>query len=722
MFGRNRNRKHDRTHARDARRRTSTAGVVIEQVEARTLMSSSVSTTMSPDVVYLRPSTTSTAADTLTSSPDDIDGMTPAEIETAYGFSGVTFSGGTIAADGAGQTIAIVDAYNDPNIEADLKTFDAAFDIAAPSSFKVVNQTGGSSLPTTDADWAGETSLDVEWAHAIAPGANILLVETDSDDTDDLMAGVNYARAASGVSVVSLSWGGSEYEDWGGGGETESQTALDADFTTPSGHQGVTFVAAAGDSGQQDGVQWPASSPNVISVGGTSLTLNDDNSIDTEVGWAGTSSGYSQVESEPTYQEDVQTTGFRSVADVSYDADPNTGFKVYDSLADDGYAGWQEVGGTSAGTPQWAALVAIADQGRVIAGTSTLNGVTQTLPDLYDLYSAYGSTDYSSYTSYFSDIVGGGTGQVQFHHGPGGMGQNTATYGYDLVTGLGTPKAASLIADLATSAADTGAGSGSTTTGGSGSTGTGTGTTTPAEALSPVAVTVLSTPPSAVIGGVDGSIKLKLTNTDDLTFDGPITLTIYASTTTAASTSDTVVKTVTLSVVHLGAGASKGETIKFDYPTTLATGSYYLVASADATATDTTPTTAATDRAITITAPTVDVSVAFASTAAVTVVPGKNGKVTLRLTNLGNVAAVGSVLVELYASANGTVASGVPLASVTKKKWKLGAGKSTTIGVSFAFPADLVAGDVSLVAAISPTTTPTDDNAANDVATAATQA
>src|SRR5207237_1022841 len=153
--------------------------------------------------------------------------------------------------DGSGQTIAIVDAYNDPNIWADLQVFDKAMGIADPLSFKQLSQTGGSTSGiATDAGRAGEIALDVEWAHAIAPKAKIVLVEAKTANFNDLMAAVNYARNAAGVSVVSLSWGGSEFY---------GQTQYDSLFTTPAGHQGVTFVASAGDSGSWWGPQWPAS-------------------------------------------------------------------------------------------------------------------------------------------------------------------------------------------------------------------------------------------------------------------------------------------------------------------------------------------------------------------------------------------------------------------------------------------------------------------------------
>src|ERR1700760_1775468 len=159
-----------------------------------------------------------------------VSGYTPAQIRHAYLFDQITLPGGATA-NGQGQTIAIVDAFNDPNIAADLNVFDSQFGLQA-ANLQIVNQTGGSTLPATDTGWAGEISLDVEWAHAIAPGAKILLVEANSDSLSDLVAGVDYARHASGVSVVSMSWGGSEFFSWYGG-ESESEVNYDPYFTTP---------------------------------------------------------------------------------------------------------------------------------------------------------------------------------------------------------------------------------------------------------------------------------------------------------------------------------------------------------------------------------------------------------------------------------------------------------------------------------------------------------
>jgi hypothetical protein len=332
--------------------------------------------------------------------------MTPAQITHAYGFDQVAAVNGT-ALTGAGQTIAIVDAYYDANAQSDLATFDSQYHLPAPPTFTQVNQTGGSpSSLQTDAGWSGETALDIEWAHAIAPGANILLVEA-SDSGGSLYTAVDYARRQPGVSVVSMSWGG---------GESSGESSLNSHFTTPSGHAGVSFFAASGDTGGE--LLYPSASPNVVSVGGTSLTLSGGN-YGSESAWSSGGGGNSSFISKPSWQS-VNPGSFRGTPDVSYDADPNTGFSVYNTAG----GGWEQVGGTSASSPQWAALVALAYQGRTLIGFTSLDGQTQLLPALYSLP----STD-------FHDITTGSNG-------------HSATAGYDLATGLGTPKAQLVIADL----------------------------------------------------------------------------------------------------------------------------------------------------------------------------------------------------------------------------------------------------------------------------------
>jgi hypothetical protein len=354
--------------------------------------------------------------------------LTPAQLQRAYGFAQVSFVGAnrqTVPGDGRGETIAIVDAFDDPSFvsstsagfaSSDLARFDRAFNLPDPPSFRKVDQTGGTHYPKVNSNWAGEIALDVEWAHAIAPLANILLVEAASDGTTDLIQAIDYARNQPGVVVVSLSWGATE---------TSDEASFDSHFTTPAGHPGVTFVASSGDAGSQGGPLWPAVSPNVVSVGGTHLGLRDvQGTYGSELGWSGSGGGYSAYEPEPAYQRTVQTKGQRANPDVAYDGDPASGVYVYETDPVSHQANWFQVGGTSAGAPQWAALIAIADQALALAGKGSLDGATQTLPMLYKLPAAD-----------FHDVVAGNNG-------------NPAGPGYDLVTGRGSPVVNLMIPDL----------------------------------------------------------------------------------------------------------------------------------------------------------------------------------------------------------------------------------------------------------------------------------
>ncbi len=352
-------------------------------------------------------------------------GLTPAQLRHAYGFDQITFQNGTVAGNGAGETIAIVDAYDDPSIANDLAVFDQEFGLAAPPSFvKVGINAGGAasttSFPTANAGWAGEIELDVEWAHAIAPGAKIMLVEANSSSANDLLNAINYARNAPGVVAVSMSWGASEFA---------GEQNYDSFFTTPAGHAGVTFFGSSGDSGSP-GI-WPAMSSNVIGVGGTSLNVDAAGDYIGETAWSGSGGGLSTQESQPGYQQGliihngnniISANGYRAGSDVAFDADPYTGVAVYGTY---GWGGWAQVGGTSAAAPQWAGLMAIADQGRALAGLGSLDGATQTLPDIYKLSSAD-----------FHDVTSGSNGGYQA--GPG----------FDLTTGRGSPVANLVVRDL----------------------------------------------------------------------------------------------------------------------------------------------------------------------------------------------------------------------------------------------------------------------------------
>jgi subtilase family serine protease len=342
-------------------------------------------------------------------------GYSPAQIRAAYGIDAITFSDGAISGDGAGQTIAIVDAYADPNIASDLATFDAEYGLPGPPSL-TVDKRGATKI---NAGWALETALDVEWAHAIAPEASIVLVEAASGSATALLRAVRYARRLSGVDVVSMSWGTSEFV---------GERSDDHLFTTPSGHVNETFVAASGDSGAARGLTYPAASPNVLAVGGTALVLSASGSYLWEVAWPGSTGGFSRYEREPSYQAATLASaglaaGKRSTPDVALDANPSTGYSVYSSVSYEGQSGWFDVGGTSAAAQAWAGLVAIADQGRATVGQGPLS--TSTL--LEELYSLPAS---------------------DFNATGGGLNGYTATTGYNLVTGLGSPKAELVIAGL----------------------------------------------------------------------------------------------------------------------------------------------------------------------------------------------------------------------------------------------------------------------------------
>src|SRR5262249_26091121 len=155
----------------------------------------------------------------------------------------------------------------DPRIANDLHQFDLQFGLPDPT-FTKVNQSGGSALPAANAGWASEIALDVEWAHAIAPKAAILLVEATDNSFGNLLTAVQFAAGQSGVVAVSMSWGG---------GEFSFETSFDSTIQTPTGHPGVTFVASSGDSGAP--VSYPAASPNVLAVGGTTLSLDSAGNI-----------------------------------------------------------------------------------------------------------------------------------------------------------------------------------------------------------------------------------------------------------------------------------------------------------------------------------------------------------------------------------------------------------------------------------------------------------
>jgi hypothetical protein len=341
-----------------------------------------------------------------------LSGLTPAAVSQAYGLNAITFtssSGATVQGNGAGETIALIEAYHDPTLRSDLAAFDQTYNLPAIAP-TVVDLAGAKTNP----GWALEESLDVEWAHAIAPAATIVVVEARSQTRQALLAAVDTARYMPQVDVVSMSWGFNEvsYES-------------SFHFTTPPGHTGITFVAASGDNGLAGGTTWPAVVPGVLSVGGTSLVVDNSGSYEYETAWYDSGGGFSRFEKEPSYQRVIQATGKKNTPDVAFDGDPDTGVEVYQTSLYNGQGSWTIVGGTSLGTPAWAAVIAIVDQGRAVQGKGSLDGASQALPMLYSLPA-----------NAFNAISGSPRSEVS---------------GANLSTGLGSPNGPVLIADLVAS-------------------------------------------------------------------------------------------------------------------------------------------------------------------------------------------------------------------------------------------------------------------------------
>jgi hypothetical protein len=323
--------------------------------------------------------------------PNSLD---PQMIDSAYDLNELSFDiGGTISkADGAGETIAIVDPYGSPTIVQDVETFDAETyvsplesvgttfggisDYDAEGNFfltvqKLQPTAATISEPESDIEgWAKETSLDVEWVHAIAPGAHILLVEAASDSAQDLLDADVYAAQQPGVVAVSNSFGGDPTEDIINNEEVSTAT-LDGYLVTPTGHKdnngmdgGVVFVASSGDAGTDE---FPADSRNVLSVGGDSVTIDLNGAIENIGNWDNQygSSGGGASSTAPEYNDPI----------ISFDADPTTGVWIYDSTPDptEGGSGWQVVGGTSFAAPVWAGMISIIDQGLNLRGYGSMD-------------------------------------------------------------------------------------------------------------------------------------------------------------------------------------------------------------------------------------------------------------------------------------------------------------------------------------------------------------
>jgi hypothetical protein len=332
-------------------------------------------------------------------------GYGPSDLQAAYRLP----SGSA----GGGRTVAVVDAFDLASAESDLATYRSRFGLPACTTangcFRKVNQAGGSTVPSADSGWGQEIDLDLQMVSASCPNCNILLVEANDDGSDNVGAAVNTAVAL-GASVVSNSYGGDESSD-------EAQD--DAHYYQ---HAGVAIVASSGDDGY--GVEYPAASPYVTAVGGTSLTADSSARGFSETAWVGAGSGCSAYEAKPSWQTDTGCSR-RTVADVSADADPDTGVAVYDSTPSRGQSGWMVFGGTSAAAP-------------LIAGTYALAG--QPSARSYPVSAAYANP------SGLFDVTSGSNGTCGVSY------FCTARTGYDGPTGLGSPNGIAAFSTTAASA------------------------------------------------------------------------------------------------------------------------------------------------------------------------------------------------------------------------------------------------------------------------------
>jgi subtilase family serine protease len=336
---------------------------------------------------HLRPSFNKAMSSPTFSTPD---GYSPTDLQAAYNLPS--------SSGGAGQLVAVVDAFNDPTAESDLAVYRSQFGLppctTANGCFRKVNQTGGTSYPVQKVGWGQEISLDLDMVSAVCPHCHILLVEATNARSTNLATAVNMASSL-GANAISNSYGTKD---------SRHTVREDGDYD----HPGVAVTAASGDSGY--GVNFPASSPFVTAVGGTTLSRSSDARGWFETAWSGSGSGCSRYESKPAWQTDRGCAG-RTVVDVSAVGDPQTGVAVYDTDYKRGSNhGWSVFGGTSVASPIVASVYALAGNEGGLAGAS------RTYADTSALY----------------DVVSGSTGNC-------GSYLCNARPGYDGPTGNGTP-------------------------------------------------------------------------------------------------------------------------------------------------------------------------------------------------------------------------------------------------------------------------------------------
>jgi len=350
-------------------------------------------------------------------------GLCPTQVQTAYSFTALLKNS---TMNGTGQSIVIIDACGDKSIASDVKTFDTVNKLPA-IHLTVYNPQG---TPCSDpTGWGVETALDVEWAHAMAPGAAIHLIDAKTPSNNNLFGAWSYALKNKLGSVISNSWGG--------GGACPSQAASLLGKATTAG---VTILASTGDSGAWGSgttaaAQYPADCQAIVGVGGTTLNVGSGGSYSSESAWSGGGGGYSPSTTEPTYQSNAKITDAYSELgkpDVAAVADPSTGVWMYEKAS----GGWFIVGGTSVACPIWAAFLADVNSWRA---ANTFGGV--------------GSVNSFLYTSIYGVSGGAANYSVAFHDVATGSNGWSAGTGWDAATGLGSFIAYALANLLANNAA-----------------------------------------------------------------------------------------------------------------------------------------------------------------------------------------------------------------------------------------------------------------------------
>lgn len=326
-------------------------------------------------------------------------GYGPSQLRSAYKLP---------ATGNSASIVAIVDAFGYPNAEADLAVYRRQFGLppctTANGCFRKVNQTGATSpLPAANLGWEEETALDLDMVSAICPSCKLLLVEANSPLFDDISTAVGTA-ADLGAHVINNSYGGDEF----------AGTPYDTDYFYP----GMVVVASTGDSGYGTGLEFPSSSPNVVAVGGTTLTTATNTRGWTETAWTGSNSGCSATMPKPSWQHDTGCT-HRMIADIAAVADPNTGVAVYGPSSDT-TASWIVLGGTSVAAP-------------IISGVA---GAYSGPGSIYTGPIGLGASDLYVHTGLLFDVRSGSTGFCDPTY------FCNAGAGYDGPTGLGTPNGA----------------------------------------------------------------------------------------------------------------------------------------------------------------------------------------------------------------------------------------------------------------------------------------